>query len=434
MKHQLTYTAQVFATAFLASIALAQPAPAPTVSLDPTTRTVTTSNFQVTWNTGADTEAITTLNWKGASNLTGSYEVDTCGNAGPDGGNVQYFGNGWAPPDPQSGGLVLVGGGTVTPPGTVAWSGHILASGTVEVTINSNSTNCPPSSAGINVQTTYRFFDPGHAGVNWFAVERVFDFTATTFAHDLRPYVPRLNMDSGYTEVLYPSTTGTLAVMDASNCPYGCTGPESAPGAAGLSPAWSFAEGWFAVHDPTTQQGVVVKRVLSADPQGNPIAPQLWIDNDGPSGSYYTNASSFLLLSPPAGFTGGLVTEVETFCFYDNSIWIPTLLPPNGCLNAPVTLTPWTLTFPGQPVGVDSAPKRAILKNIGPAAVTIGDIFSSGDFGQVNDCPQTIAAGASCNITVVFKPLASGIRSGSVSIVDILKNSPQTLTLAGLGL
>jgi hypothetical protein len=435
MTRKLTRTGHVFgiASTFLA-IASAQTTAVPNVSIDPATRTVTTANFQVTWNTGVDTEAITTLNWMGGSNVTDSYEVDTCGNLGPDGGNVQYFGNSWSGLAPQLGSLVLVGGGTVTPLGTVPWSAQIPPSGAVQVTINSNSTNCPPSSAGINVQTTYRFFDPGQPDVNWFGVQRVFDFTATAFPDDIRPYIPRLNMDSGYTEVLYPTTGGALAVMNASNCPNGCTGPESAPGAAALSPAWSFAEGWFAVHNPSTGQGVVVKRVLSADPQESPIAAQLWIDNDGPSGSYYTNASSFLLLSPAAGFTGGLVTEVETFCFYNSAIWTPSLIPPTGCLNAPVTLTPWTLTFTGQTVGVASSPKAAILKNVGAEAVTIGGIVSSGDFGQANNCPASLAAGASCTIAVVFIPSASGIRSGSVSIVDVVKNSPQTLSLAGLGL
>ena len=306
-----------------------------------------------------------------------------------------------------------------------------MAPGMVQVTINSNSTNCPPTSAGINVQTTYRFFDPGNSGVNWFAVQRVFDFTATTFAHDLRPYIARLSLDAGYTEVLYPSTGGALAVMNVSGCPFGCTGPVSAPGAAPLSPVWASAAGWFAVHNPSTQQGVVVKRIQSADFQGNAIEAQLWIDWDG---QVNTNASSVLLLSPNEGFAAGLVTEVETFCFYNSTIWTPSLIPPVGCLNAPVTLFPGSLTFDGQAVGATSAPKAAILRNIGPTAVTIAGIVSSGDFAQANDCPKSMAAGAVCTIAVVFKPSAAGIRSGAVSIVDVLRNSPQTLSLAGLGL
>ncbi|MGA2738678.1 MAG: choice-of-anchor D domain-containing protein [Bryobacteraceae bacterium] len=309
-----------------------------------------------------------------------------------------------------------------------------MASGTLQVTINSNSTNCPPSSAGINVQTTYRFFDPGNSAANWFEVQRVFDFSEATFAHDFRPYVARLNMDSGYTQVLYPSTGGVLAAMNVSACDAGCTGPVSVPDAAPLSPAWASAQGWFAINNPSTQEGVVVRRVQSADPQGDGIAAQLWADNDGPVGSYYTNASSFLLMAPTAGFSGGLVTEVETLCFYNRAIWTPSLIPPVECINAPMTLSPSSLTFASQAVGVASAPRGATVKNTGTVAVTVSGIVATGDFGQSNNCPASLAPGATCTIAVVFEPSAAGIRSGSVSIVDVTGNTPQTLSLAGLGL
>ena len=219
-----------------------------------------------------------------------------------------------------------------------------------------------------------------------------------------------------------------------SACPEGCTGPKSAPGAAQLNPLWDSKQGWFAIHNPGTLQGMVVSRVPSTDPQGNPIAAQLWIDYDGPSGSN-SNATSFLLMNPTAGFNGGLVTEVETLCFYDSSIWTPSLVPPPACRNAPITLSPWTLTFVGQSVGSISVPQTAILANTGTASVGIVGIVSSGDFTETNNCPASLAARTACTITVTFNPSATGIRSGSVSILDdLLKSSPQTLSLAGLGL
>ena len=76
----------------------------------------------------------------------------------------------------------------------------------------------------------------------------------------------------------------------------------------------------------------------------------------------------------------------------------------------------------------------AAIVTRGPGTVTIEKIAASGDFTQSNDCPKSIAAGASCIITVIFKPSATGIRSGSVSILDLLHSSPQILSLAGLGL
>ncbi len=398
--------------------------------IDPTTRTVTTSNFLVTWNTGVDTEAITTLDWMGSPNVTSTYELDACGNTG-EGGNVQYFGNAWGPPDPQVGGQVLVGGGTITPQGTSPWSGHILPFGTAQITINSNSTNCPPSSAGINVQTTYRFSDPADSAVNWFEVQRVFDFTAAAFNYDLRPYILRLNTGAGYTDVLYPAANGVLASIPVFDCSYGCTGPISAPGAASLSPAWVSTQGWFALYNPTTKQGVIVKRTEAYDPQGSPIAAQLWIDYDGPSGSYETSSPSVLLLEPPGGFTGGLVSETETMCFFNSATWTPSLTPPAGCRNNIAHLSPSTLTFAGQSVGVASTPRIAVVSNIGSHGVIITSIVASGDYLAVNNCPETLPTGGSCEIAVSFVPVAPGIRSGFVDID--MPGENEHLSLAGLG-
>ncbi|MGO8794334.1 MAG: Ig-like domain repeat protein [Candidatus Sulfotelmatobacter sp.] len=307
-------------------------------TINPTTRTVTTTNFVVVWNTGNDVEAITTLDWAGGANVTNSWALDTCAPAFP--GTVEYFGDSFAPPDPWLGGLALVGGGTTTPPGTTAWSGQILSSGAVQVSINSASTGCPPSSAGINVATTYNFLNPEESSTNSFGLQRAFDFTTTTFAHDFRPYMPRLSLSEGFTEALYPTTSNTLATLDVFDCGDGCTGPTVVAGAAPLNPPWDATQGWFAIHNPNTLQGVVVARSPSTDPQGNPIVAQLWVDNDSSS---YTNSSSFLLMSPTAGFTGGSVTEVETLCFYNSSIWTPSLTPPAPCNNTGTTPSATTL-------------------------------------------------------------------------------------------
>lgn len=320
-------------------------------TINPTTRTVITTNFSVTWSTSNDTEAITNITWLGGSNLTNDQGIGTCWPAAP--GSVEYFGNSYAPPDPWAGGLVLVGGGTTTPPGTTAWTGQILSSGAVQVSINSASTGCPPSSAGINVATTYSFLDPENASTDSFGVQRAFDFTTTTFAHDFRPYMARLSLSEDYTEVLYPDTSGALATVDVYSCGYGCTGPVVIPDATLLSPPWDATQNWFAIHNPNTLQGAVVSRAPSTDPQGNPIVAQLWVDNDGGSN---TNVSSFLLISPTAGFTGGSVTEVETLCFYNSSIWTPSLTPPAPCNNTGTTPSATTLisspnpSVYGQPV------------------------------------------------------------------------------------
>jgi len=56
-----------------------------------------------------------------------------------------------------------------------------------------------------------------------------------------------------------------------------------------------------------------------------------------------------------------------------------------------------------------------------------------GDFAQTNTCGTSVAAGASCTISVTFDPTASGSRSASVSFTDNANGSPQSLGLSGTG-
>src|SRR5881397_3664267 len=132
----------------VASATLAAVAAGSAATIDPTERSVLTPRFFVDWSgsssNAGDPEEIDVLGWKQGPNLTGTF-------AGPcAGGDVEYFGNSWAPPDPQSGGLVLVGAGSS---GTWRRGGR-------RVVIRSNATGCP-ASAGVPVKTRYRFADRG---------------------------------------------------------------------------------------------------------------------------------------------------------------------------------------------------------------------------------------------------------------------------------
>jgi Big-like domain-containing protein len=406
-------------------------------TIDPTTRTVTTTNFSVTWNTGTDTEAITTINWMGGQNLTNNQGIDTCWPDAP--GSVEYFGNSYAPPDPWAGGLVLVGGGTTTPAGTTAWLGQILSSGTAQVTINSSSTGCPPSSAGINVQTTYSFQDPEDSSTNSFGVQRAFNFSTTTFAHDFRPYMARLSLYEGFTEVLYPDTSGALATLNVYDCALGCTGPIVIPDATLLSPLWDATQGWFAIHNPTTLQGVVVARSPSTDPQGNPIVAQLWVDNDEDSDTG-TNVSSFLLMSPTAGFTGGTVTEVETLCFYNSSIWTPSLTPPAACSQGPTSATSTTLTsslnssiygqaviFTASVTSSSGTPTGSVVFTDTSTGTTLGSATLSS--GTASISVSSLAAG-SHSITAAYQGSATFSGSTSTPLSQTVTAASTTTALA----
>jgi hypothetical protein len=100
-----------------------------------------------------------------------------------------------------------------------------------------------------------------------------------------------------------------------------------------------------------------------------------------------------------------------------------------------VQLSPTSLTFATQLINTSSAAQNVTLTNTGNGTLTITSIGISGgnstDFSQTNNCGTSVAAGASCTISVTFKPTAKGSRSSSVSIVDNASNSPQSVPLSG---
>lgn len=272
-----------------------------------TSTTAANANLLVAWSPD-DPEQIDAIYWNpagltgGEPNLTNPFVTGGC-NAG----DVEYFGNSWTSRDPQTGGQVLVGAGTTG--ARAAGPDH-----KVEVDSISDSASCPPSSAGVAVSTTYKFWQGGRP-INRFKVTRSFSF-ADAFAFDFRPYVPRLYPISAFSQVLHPNAAGTNMITEAvggSFCPFGCVVTDWDGNGA--------ATAWFAIHDPSSGQGVIVRRT----PSTFPVA--LWVDWDGAS---FTNASSVLALQPTGAFTGD-VKEEQFLCFYDESVWVPSLELPPGC-------------------------------------------------------------------------------------------------------
>lgn len=101
----------------------------------------------------------------------------------------------------------------------------------------------------------------------------------------------------------------------------------------------------------------------------------------------------------------------------------------------PITVSPSSLSFGDQLLGTNSSALLVKVVNNGAAAATVG-VAVSGDFAQTSNCPvspATLAPATSCNISVTFKPTATGVRNGSVVVSDNLPGSPQTVALTGTG-
>jgi hypothetical protein len=110
-----------------------------------------------------------------------------------------------------------------------------------------------------------------------------------------------------------------------------------------------------------------------------------------------------------------------------------------------VTITPASLNFGAQDVGLTSAPMLVLYRNSNASSsVTINSItfggIDPGDFMQVfpgtapGDCaPGVIQPSTPCNIWVVFTPAAGQARSAKLYISDSTSSTPFAVTLSGTG-
>jgi len=116
-----------------------------------------------------------------------------------------------------------------------------------------------------------------------------------------------------------------------------------------------------------------------------------------------------------------------------NSSMISVLLQPPLVTGPDAILEPTGLTFPTQLLDTDSATQSATLTNYGTTSLNLTGATTSGDFSETNTCGSSLAAGATCKITVTFKPTQDGARAGTLSITDNAPSSPQMISLSGTG-
>ena len=102
-----------------------------------------------------------------------------------------------------------------------------------------------------------------------------------------------------------------------------------------------------------------------------------------------------------------------------------------------VSLDPARLAFPPQKVGTKSAPMKVVATNHGPTPLVFTEIDLGGsdylDFTQTNTCGSQIGAGASCTVSVIFKPTRAEPRYGNLILVDNGGDKMQIVPLTGTG-
>ncbi len=129
-------------------------------------------------------------------------------------------------------------------------------------------------------------------------------------------------------------------------------------------------------------------------------------------------------------------TRTGTIVITDNATPNPQIISLIGT-GTVVSLSTASLNFAATKVGTTSSPMSISLTNTGTASLIFSVIGITGadaaDFAQTNTCGASIAAEASCTLTITFSPTAKAKRTASLQIQDNGGSSPQRVSLVGSG-
>ena len=104
-----------------------------------------------------------------------------------------------------------------------------------------------------------------------------------------------------------------------------------------------------------------------------------------------------------------------------------------GLAGPAVAVSPASIHFPGNPLNIDCPAKIVTLTNTGDAPLAITGIVTSAEFSETNTCGSSLAAGASCAISIKFRPTQVGLKEGTLTITSDAPGSPHTVALSGNG-
>jgi PQQ-like domain len=152
------------------------------------------------------------------------------------------------------------------------------------------------------------------------------------------------------------------------------------------------------------------------------VATELW---NSSMNSARDNFGSFAKFVPPLVANGRVY--VATF---SNQVAVYGLL-------SSYSLSSTSLAFGSQLTNLASAPKTITVTNTGAAVLPITSIYlstsGSQPFSQINTCRSSLAAGASCMISVIFDPAAAGSATATLSVNVGNGVATQTVALSGTG-
>ena len=109
-----------------------------------------------------------------------------------------------------------------------------------------------------------------------------------------------------------------------------------------------------------------------------------------------------------------------------------------GLSDPQVSVSPSSLFFGSGTVGTQSGQQTVSITNTGGGPLVLDSIGitggNAGDFAEVDDCPTTLAIGASCLVRIEFDPATAGLDSASLTLNDNAPGGSQAVALSGASL
>ena len=333
-------------------------------------------------------------------------------------------------------GVLTVYGNVVGGQATVPLSGDAVAGAAVllqpvELTFAATTLHAVSAAQNITISNT-----GGVAvGLQTFAVTGDFSLSANTCG-------PSLGASVGCTVavVFQPTASGTrsgsLTVTDDLGTQTAVlTGTGSTPATDALTPA-SLTFGSQQLNTASAMQTVTLSN--AGDVALTLIAAQITagdfavVNACGNSLNAHASCSIGVVFQPKSVGAGSGVLSVSDEYRTQTVGLSGTGVAPPGVSVSPVG----GLVFAATAVGSSASAQVVTLTNNGGVALSMNGMSVSGDFAMVaggNGCGVTLAVGAACTVQIAFTPTAGGPRSGALTVNDSALNSPQMVSLAGVG-
>jgi len=257
----------------------------------------------------------------------------------------------------------------------------------------------------------------------------------------------QLDPNNAQDVVLYPFTLSAPGTVTIQSWGYG--GSSGAPGGTNAAGAVIGGGGFDPYVSLFSATGPTATFLASNDdglcPPGT-IADALCGDSTLttgvlPAGSYTLAISAFLNMSLAENLGSGTLGDgfvgLGSFGTRTNSYAVDiagaTFVQPTKL----IAHSPNGLTFGPQTAGATSGPLVVTVTNTGTAPVLVGALAVGGtnpsNFAAATTCAGSLAAGASCVVSVTFTPDGVGPFSATVTLASDASNAPTVIAVGGTG-